>query len=602
MLRLFSMVKAIKHRGPDYVSCMRINGVLGLGHARLAINDLSDSGNQPFTRVFRGNKYWIVFNGEIYNFKEIRSDLERRGYSFYTNTDTEVFLAAYSVWGTECFHRFNGMWAVAIYCEEERRLVLARDRFGVKPLYYANKNGIFSFCSELIGFKHIYKENTIISSENIAYEIMGGSLAPTEETYLDGVKQLLPGNLIVYDLESDCMKIDRWWNTLQNIKPVKIDYIEQVEVFRDLFIDACKIRGTCDVDIATALSGGLDSGSVYSTSQMLKERNSSRVTHDAFVAIFPGQDIDEEKYAMIAAGKYNGRLRYVDNSPDEVIPWIEEAMEKLEIIDPVPSTISAYMLYKNMRENGFKVSLDGHGGDELLGGYTYFVDIAKEEIANASDPTQYEMQLSNIYKASTMKQTQVVQAKSRHYDRFLKIKPNGIGLKDYFCDQGIMDRLECFDGKLNRALYNAFHTTSLPTILRNFDRAAMASGVESRAPLLDYRLVSYAFSLPFESKIGGGLSRRILRDSQRGILDDRIRLRMEKIGFISLFNQWLENRLFQKWLLDTVYSEDFRVSEIWDGKKIQEFVKSSLRSGSNEELMVIWPFLAAHYVINRLVK
>jgi asparagine synthase (glutamine-hydrolysing) len=289
------------HRGPDGSGYnLYLSETLGLGHRRLSILDLTEMGKQPFSYL---DTLHITFNGEIYNFIELRKELSAQGYSFRTESDTEVVLAAYHCFGKDCLMKFNGMWAFAIWDERNNELFVARDRFGVKPLHYCYLPGkLFAFASETIAFKNLDGFKRSFDESHLSLAVQNPNLIEaTGRTIFRDLNQLLPGCSIQLKSTSAPV-IKKWWDTADHIHTTPAKYEDQVVEFRELFFDACKIRMRSDVPIASALSGGLDSSSVYCTLQYFNNHPSQLERlparwQKAFVATFPGTDVDERNYA-----------------------------------------------------------------------------------------------------------------------------------------------------------------------------------------------------------------------------------------------------------------------------------------------------------------
>jgi len=377
MNSLRKFTDSISHRGPDGSGYELLNdSMLGFGHRRLSILDLSEAGKQP---MFNENRDLVIsFNGEIYNFIEIRKELIASGEKFSTETDTEVILTAYKKWGKDCLNKFNGMFAIAIWDVNKKELLLIRDRFGVKPLYYLFiPNVIFAFASETIAFKNLSGFNREVNQKilDIALaepDIIEGS----DKTIFKNIYQLLPGNFLTLK-EKDLPSVKQWWNTKDNLVKVASSYEKQVEEFRNLFEDACKLRMRSDVTIASALSGGLDSSSVYCTLHKLNnsKENIERLPSDwqrAFVATFPNTKVDEKRYAEQVVKHVNGKATYIVPDYKNLVSDILSATKLFDGIIQTPIT-SISDVYKSMRQNGVRVSLDGHAVDEMMYGYNSYV-------------------------------------------------------------------------------------------------------------------------------------------------------------------------------------------------------------------------------------
>lgn len=498
---------ALAHRGPDGRGLL-LDGQLGLGHRRLAILDLSRRGRGPmpfeasqsvaFGPRWRGKiaefradgcenaaltpyRYWITFNGEIYNFLELRRELAAMGHRFRTETDTEVVLAAYAQWGEACLPRFNGMWAFALWDRQERVLFLARDRFGIKPLYYLQTAERFAFASELKaflaleGFRPALNGDIVPAVLENAYALEG----TTADTLMAGVKRLPPGHTLRFAPDG-AVQVRRWWETRDHFPAVPARYEDQVAQFRELFLDAVRIRQRSDVPLGTCLSGGVDSSAVASAMANLhrgKAADLARCPADwrqAFVADFPGTVLNERTYADEVVQSTGAQPHYWVFDQQEAVQHVVDSVWSMEDVYGGLAT-PVWCLYRELRRAGVIVSLDGHGADELLGGYAWYLDWPMAQA--------------------------------------------------------------------NGNLYRDFHSTLLPAILRNFDRCSMAHGVEVRMPFMDWRLVTYAHALPVESKFGAGYTKRVLRDAMQGLMPDRVRLRRFKIGFNSPMVEWYNGGL-----------------------------------------------------------
>jgi asparagine synthase (glutamine-hydrolysing) len=625
-----AMTRALAHRGPDGEG-VYLNGVLGLGHRRLAILDLTEAGYQPMS--YGDGRYWITYNGEVYNFVELRRELESLGYIFRTETDTEVILASYDRWGPDCQFKFNGMWAFALWDEREQTLFVSRDRFGIKPLYYLSEPSRFAFASEMKAFLHLDgftpHENETALRRVLTDE---SSLEGTEESLLKGVKRLLCGHCLI--VRPGTLQTWRWWNTLDHLMTVPRSLPEQAEQFRELFFDACRLRLRSDVPVATSLSGGVDSTAVLCS---LAAINSSRTapsiierrTKDwqrAFIATFPDTPQDERRYAEIAV-RYAGAVPYY--RPMSAETALNELDRVIYDFEDIYSTLPApiWAIYREMRRHGITVSLDGHGSDEMLAGYGHYLHAALRTTAGflrapirtldllgtfydlyaqdgpeprpsriwlilKSDPVLrfFERAGTAIYRRT---RTRLQQWNGSY------LGPAAPWVRLPTLDNLQVDRKEKAAinalGPLNAHLYRDFHQTILPTILRNFDRCSMAHGIEVRMPFMDWRLVSFVFSLPEKSKVGGGFTKRILREAMRGTMPEAIRTRKNKIGFCSPLANWFNGPL-RDWVWEQVNERDFLDNDIWDGPVIRAFVEKKRsaglwRYGDGEQ---VWRFLHAH--------
>jgi asparagine synthase (glutamine-hydrolysing) len=624
---LKKFTNSIAHRGPDGSGYELLNNnTLGFGHRRLSILDLSDAGKQP---MFNESRDLVIsFNGEIYNFIEIRKELIASGEKFITETDTEVILKAYKRWGKDCLNKFNGMFAIAIWDENKKELLLIRDRFGVKPMYYLFiPNLILAFASETVAFKNLSGFNREVDQKVLDIALVQPDIIEgSDKTIFKHIYQLLPGHLLTLK-EKELPLVKRWWNTKDNLVKPASSYENQVEEFRDLFEDACKLRMRSDVTIASALSGGLDSSSVYCTLHKLNnsKENIERLPSDwqrAFVATFPNTKVDERIYAEQVVEHVNGKATYIVPDYKNLVNDIISATKLFDGIIQTPIT-SISDVYKSMRQNGVTVSLDGHAVDEMMYGYNSYVleafydSIQKKEFDKAKE---YAAIISGLSPAYNYEQ---LLKKIRQFDRsivekgisFVKNKlstkknsetVNGTSPK-WFNDADttiyneITSQFNAPAGmsKPEQKMYTDFHYRSLPINLRDFDRASMQHGIEIRMPFMDYRLVSYVFSLPQDSKLGGGFTKRILRDAMKNTLPENIRTRTFKIGIGAPMEEWFSNEL-RTYILDTTASGRFKDSSYWNGNEIKKDIDKAYNENKLDKVFCnkAWAVLNADIILN----
>ena len=593
---------SLAHRGPD-AEGIYINKSqnLGFGHTRLRIIDLNNNADQPM--VYKEN-FVINYNGEIYNYLEIKSELESLGHKFKTKCDTEIILASYVEWGEKCQKKLNGMWAFAIWDERLKKLFLSRDRFGVKPLYYFFKKNKFFFASELKAFMFINKENIpdfdynhLVYSANTYFHKSNSIM---QNTFLKNVKELNPGYQMNLDANGK-LEVKKWWSTIENLIDVPKRYEEQVEKFKHLFFSACKLRLISDAKISTSLSGGIDSSAIVSSIKNLNlDKKEYQSPHNAFVLNYKG-DYDtalygnDLEYSKLVSKNENIKSKIIDLeldkiSPDEIIKIIyhQEEISGSDGIGP-------WYIYKNMKKNGIKVSIDGHGSDEVLAGYPKYTKYAMDECKSIFDLKRYldlmtiklqidnSLDLKKIVKKIINKF--VIKKKNLIEDNYFKIKPEE------------PTRLKTEDisslSSLNRILYDDFHYNINPYNLKRYDKFSMAHSVESRNPFLDWRIVTYLFSLPSKSKIGNGFTKRILRDSMKGLVHDKILKRVLKKGF-NPTNKLSNFKMFN-FINDSINSKSFVESNIWDGKKINhDFANKRFT------YQKIFKILQVHYLIKKI--
>lgn len=547
-------LNTLQHRGPDAYGIWS-GGNVTLGHRRLSILDLTDSGRQPMS--YANGRYYITFNGEIYNFVELRDSLVKQGYTFKSNTDTEVILAAYIEWGQRCLEMFNGMWAFAIWDNEEEILFVSRDRFGKKPFFYsyAGHNSLV-FASEMKAIAPLLdrvEPNIDLirdASKMFSYEA-------SEQCLINGIRRLPPGSFGVY--KDGRLQIHKWWNTLNNLVTVPRRYEEQVERFEELFMDACRIRMRSDVPVGTALSGGLDSSATISCMSHLDRMHKLDRGDDwqhAFVAAFPGTTVNEVDYARQVAKNINIEPVLVDIDPGKSLQNLEKyfyLFEELYITSPIPFM----MLYSAIKQNGVTVTLDGHGADELFCGYS---NQYLSAVPDAGINLIKVMEIIKMYFDSQYEKGGVRTALNRAMVVIRKVIKSYLwALRGHVPESLARDshvKMTNLDN-LGKRLYVDTHDTILPTLLRNYDRYSMANSVEIRMPFMDHRIVTYAFSLPWDSKIRNGFSKSIIRDAMKKYIPDSVAGRKDKIGFTSPMVEWIRGPM-KEFILDMVGSQDFR--------------------------------------------
>jgi asparagine synthase (glutamine-hydrolysing) len=610
---------SLTHRGPDGFGIEHWPDTrLWLGHRRLAIIDLSDQARQPLS--YANGRYWITYNGEIYNYLELREELKHLGHRFVSKSDTEVILAAYAEWGADCQLRFNGMWAFAIWDVRDQQLFISRDRFGVKPLHYSLHNGAVVFASELKAFLSLPWIDGAFDAA-VLCETLNNLTGQASSTYtlLKGVHQLQAGHAMLVNKDAR-IRITRWWNTLEHLPTVGTDLKQQTEEFRHLFFDSCRVRLRSDVPLATSLSGGIDSSAVACTiSELGRLGKASLAPNDwqrAFVAVFTDTSCDEQNYAreIVQHTGMTAHFEQVDEST--AVRHIEKAIFDIEGIFVHPA-VGTWIIYRAMRAQGMRVSLDGQGADELLGGYEYFVEAAlNDAMMKSFDLTRYsDLRAVSRGLAGADRTGKLHEFKwflRRVFGRVKRLarhQLNRFAIRDaeQFLNPYLGSRRLYYDEvdartsgmtPLQAALFTSFHGSMLPTLLRQFDRTSMAHGIETRMPFMDWRLVTYGFSLPETSKIGGGFTKRVLRMAMEGLVPDAIRLRTNKIGFVSPIQAWTRGDL-NTWVRDTCASRSFLEGEVWKGRAVRIIVEQALAKRTGIER--VWPIIHAH-VLERAFK
>jgi asparagine synthase (glutamine-hydrolysing) len=612
----------LRHRGPDGQGIyLDATGALALGHRRLAILDLSSTGHQPMS--YSNHRYWLTFNGEIYNFIELRHELEMLGHQFVGQSDSEIILAAYQQWGPDCQHKFNGMWAFAIWDQQERRLFLSRDRFGIKPLYYLLQGHLFAFASEYKAFLALVEFVPQFNRHRLNRTLVDPNSAEDgPETLLTDVFRLPAGSYAL--VTPGQVRVRQWWSTLDHLPAPPSTLAQQAEHFRELFWEACALRMRSDVPIGTCLSGGIDSSAVICTLAAIRRDQSSTWTERqatdwqrAFTATFPGESFDEQIFARQAVAHSGARPCYLPITPDAATEYLEEVVFQVEdILTSLPT--STWLIYRELRRHQVVVSLDGHGADELLAGYPYHAFNAVSRLKPwqagrvaaelaAMFPNGKEFKPRNALQV-WLSQLPGTRSLYRSFGtgRLLRL---GV-IVDYLTQERewrTHNEIKTINHyfrhqPITRGLYHDFHIRILPYILRNFDRCSMAHGIEVRMPFMDWRLVTYAFALPDRSKFSQGYTKLVLREAMVGVIPDSLRLRKTKVGFGSPMVTWFEGPL-RPWLEAVVNSPAFLESDLWDGPRVRRYIKRRMVEGWLwRDIERVWPLLQTHLWLQMFIE
>jgi asparagine synthase (glutamine-hydrolysing) len=551
---LSAMTDVIEHRGPDgFGYWFNNNETLGLGHRRLSIIDLSIAGKQPM--VYMG--LTITFNGEIYNYIEIKKDLEKKGYKFSTETDTEVLLALYHLKGKDCLKDLDGMFSFAIWDEKKEELFCARDRFGEKPFYYYNDTSQFIFGSEIkqVFAAGVNKEVNPSMLYNYCATDRYNNSHDLKETFYKNVYQLPHSQSLVIK-QNGLIQIEKYWD-IDLKKSNKISINDAIEGFNELLYESISRRLRSDVPIGTSLSGGLDSTTIAGFI-CRKDQNAKLNT---FTASFEGFEKDETKFVKIFKSKYsNINDHYVSPTSDELVKDLEKLLFHQD--EPIGST-SIYAQYRVMqlaKQNNVTVLLDGQGADEYLSGYDQFWPVRLREMYAKGD-SKYLSEKKNVKELTGFEQNidlnlaMMIKRPGLH-KKIATIKKtlvkgkametkNPLAKSFYSNDlQKKVDDVNWSD--LNSVLYNSLLFDGLQNLLRYADRNSMAHSREVRLPFLYHKLVEFVFSLPSEYKMVNGWSKFLLRKSQDNFLPKEICWRKEKVGYATPQTYWMQNKIINE--------------------------------------------------------
>ena len=587
-----AMTRSLHHRGPDDEGYLAVNveeecmtpvalsgadtktqtdlsldqfsgkANLFLSHRRLSILDLSPAGHQPMRY---GDDLWIVFNGEIYNYLELRKELRAEGYQFETATDTEIILAAYDRWGEECVTRFNGDWALCILDLKRRILFLSRDRYGIKPLYFFKGKKHFAFASEIKALLTLPFVEQVLNLDKALHYLFLFSLDHTEESFFKDVYQLKPAHNLVLDLQTGEAKIAHYYFLSHTPELGQYEHNKALDYaadIRDLLFDAVRLRLRADVPVGTCLSGGLDSSSVVAITAKLLDSESNRDIQKTFTATFPGNIVDESGFAQTVVQHTGAQSHLIYPSKERCRAGLSAILSSQD--EPFGGT-SIYAQWEVMREAArhVKVVLDGQGGDEVFAGYRdyrlsflahllaekRFVQLMAELWGGISVSGKFrhsikELQLMPFFNLNSFLQYRLYRLRYRKqfHQAVRRLGHNGTTPRTIRMHLG-----KKYAANTNELLFHYLSSYSLPHLLKYEDRNSMAHSIEARVPFTDFRLVDYVFSIPAAYKIHRGWTKWLLRLAVKDLLPSEIVWRRDKLGFAA--PAWISREeVWQMWL------------------------------------------------------
>jgi asparagine synthase (glutamine-hydrolysing) len=589
---LSAMSKALNHRGPDDNGFFLGKNV-ALGNTRLSITDVK-GGHQPIHN--EDSTMWITFNGEIYNFRELRSELEKSGHKFYTHSDTEVIVHAYEEWKENCVENFNGMWAFAIWDSVKKRLVLSRDRLGIKPLYYFSDGRHFVFASEI---KALLLDKSVPKTPNdkMIYEyLLYGFHDHTEQTFFSEVRRLLPAHNLVIDENGIVAK--KYWDIPFNNKKIESSNINDntyAEQFLGLFKDSVRTQLISEVPLGTCLSGGLDSSSIACMIDQLLGGNTTTCEHAAmltedrqetFTAGFDDEKADEREYAEEVNQQIGAEKHLVFPTSRQL--W--DDVSKLVYFQEEPflgTSVYAHWSVMKLAGQKVKVVLDGQGGDELLAGYLVYHLVFIQNLLK-------KKKIISFVKESLLS-LDIIAPSLRYYlfwsypKRLKEIKAllNRVFVSEFASTKQETALTKYED--LPELMYRDVTTTNLPALLRYEDKNSMAFSIESRVPFLDHRLVEYVFSLPVTQKLKNGWTKRVLRNAMKGVIPEKVRKRRKKSAFATPQETWLKE--LGKEIREVFASSRFRDRKYFNQQEVLKKFDEFCGGRSRRHHDIIWRML-----------
>lgn len=525
---------------------------LGFAFRRLSIIDLTEAGHQPMSDP--EEKIWIIFNGEIYNYIELREELKKEGFKFRSETDTEVIIYAYKKWKTECFSKFNGMWSIIIYDLIDNKIICSRDRFGVKPLYIYtdNKKPYFILSSELKAIlaylKAIGKVEFQINQELLYDYFMYSLVDHTHETFLKYISHIEPSCFVTISSDGEVKKKKYFSIEINTSSPAYDNeyFTKRSNEFRELLVDSVRLRLRTDVPLGSCLSGGIDSSSIVCIiNNLLKNYKAVKPevigkAQKTFSAVYYDPLSDESPFIREVVNHTGCDAHYIYPSEEKLSSDLEKLIYHLD--EPFVSTsmYAQWNVMKLARENNVTVLLDGQGADEILAGYEVYhaflysqllrnfrlLLLSSELIQNL--PKGFEIILKGFRFYSKSKKQLSERSELKYFSKDFIIRHSSRNVLNYRTTSNLQQRL-----------YEDLTKYSLPNLLRYEDRNSMAFSIEARTPFLDWRLVKFAMETPVVYKIHRGQTKWLLRNSMKSILPEKIVQRKDKKGFPTPEKEWL---------------------------------------------------------------
>jgi asparagine synthase (glutamine-hydrolysing) len=598
-LMLQNATHTLSHRGPEKESFWKNeNGQVALGHRRLCIIDLSEAAAQPMQYL---DRFTLVYNGEIYNYLELKDELESEGHNFRSHSDTEVILAAYAEWGTDCLQRFDGSFAFAIWDQKEQKLFAARDRFGEKPFFFFYNGEKLVFASEIKAFWQMGIEKEVNQSMLYNFITIGYTSNPSDntETFYNNIQKLPAAYSLTYSLNTNELKTRQYWQAYIDVDN-NISENDAIEKFTHLFANSIHKRLRSDVAIGTSLSGGLDSSSIIA---FCHNEKVAQYTHKCFTASFTGFEKDETAYASLVAKQFGLEHYTTTIGEDEVIALMEQVATQQDEPFSSASVLAQYKVFELAKQNGVTVLLDGQGADEILAGYHkyykwYWQELyrskklgaskelkgAKELGINESFGLKNKMAALLPEFAAAILQSQKSKKAFQHPD---------LDKEFAFSNKRNLYYATPTNHNLNGALYYNTFVNGLEELLRLADRNSMAHSVEVRLPFFQHELVQFLFTLPPQFKIHQGWTKWLLRKTVNDKLPREIVWRKEKVGYEPPQKAWMKNKKVQEKIMGA------------KEKLVQEKVlapvvlsKSIIAKSAHEEASYDWRYWSAAHLFN----
>ncbi len=562
------MNRVNRFRGPDAENRF-CDDTVSLGHTRLSIIDLSDRGLQPMKN--EDGSLILVYNGEIYNFMEIRTELVKQGHKFKSNTDSEVILHAYEEYGLSCLDMFNGMWAFCLYDTQKKQFILSRDRFGVKPLYYYTDGNRFIFSSMISAlFVHDIKREADTSA---VMNYLAFSLEDHDETtFYAGIRKVPPGHTLIYDIQNRNSTVRVWYQPKKKPAPTH-------DEVKETFKEAVRLRTVSDVPVGVCLSGGVDSSAIACILHTILP-----YPFTTYSFAVPGHASDETRFIRAVSEVITAEQIFTgfgsDTFIDDFIEFIRAQEEPVTGFGPY----AEYRVMKVAHEHGAKVLLNGQGGDEIYAGYEYYFAWYLYELIIKGNIIRFVSELVLCLKH--FKSILVVQMLIGFFiPTFLLARIFRLYSLPWLNHQLVTDtcqkdprwrRLSLRDG-----LSLTLHATAIPHLLRWSDKSSMRWSIESRLPFLDVHVVEQAQAIPSYQKLKDGRTKVMFRKSMEGVIPDDVQKRRDKIGFCTSGADFFRRETIASFITEIMLSPSFQSRPYWRADRVESLVADHMAGKDN---------------------
>lgn len=586
-------MERIKHRGPDdegLVTLLTEKGTLHLGHTRLSILDLSSLGKQPMAS--EDGRFYLSFNGEVYNYKELRTELRQFGYEFKSDSDTEVLLQAWRCWGSSCVKKLTGMFAFTMFDKELETITCVRDAFGIKPFFYFLNENKFSFASEIRSLLELLDSKPELNIQKAYDFLLYAEYDRDEKTFFEDIYRLLPGHLMTLSLKEDRInpEISQWW-VPSILERRDLSFSDAAEELRDRFLQNIRLHLRSDVPLGAALSGGVDSSALVCGMRYVEPD----MPIHTFSYTARGSNLDEEKWADLVNDRVGAIPHKIVVKPEELINDIKTLISVQGEPFSTTNMYAQFRVFQLARENGITVMLNGQGADEMLAGYDGYPELKVESLMSSHQygdlltflkhwPNSDQRNKHRIYRSIIKSLTP-----SAIWRKMRQKKHSAVNLswidKDWFREQGVMingdsilTESESANRKVMERLSVELSQEKIPRLLRYEDRNSMHWSIESRVPFLTTDLAQFLLSLPEDYLISNrGETKHVFKEAMKGIVPDPILQRKDKIGFDTPGQDWLSGLEPQ---LDSILSP-LHDAPFLNVTQCRERVSSMIRGGGN---------------------